>query len=257
MKYVTSREEGGVAVLSICNEKALNALNEIVLQELSDMFDSINLEKIRCIVLTGAGNKAFVAGADISSMQKFDKEDGRKFSEFGNKIFSKIEDFPIPVIAAVNGYALGGGCELALACDIRIVSEKAVFGLPETGLGIIPGFGGTQRLARLIPEGKAKEMIFAGTKMDAYAAQAAGLADRVCSEEQLMDQAFRLAQQISRHAPIAVRKAKAVMNEGRRQSRENFHLESCYFAACFETEDQKKGMAAFLNKTPYIEYKNR
>lgn len=236
----------------------MNALNEEVLTELYTAFDTVDLNKTRCIVLTGAGEKAFAAGADIAAMKNFDQTRSKKFAELGVKVFQKIDDFQIPVIAAVNGYALGGGCELAMACDIRIASENAVFGLPETGLGIIPGFGGTQRLMRLVPEGRAKEMIFSGSKLDARAAKETGLVNEVYPREKLLENALHLACQIGRKAPIAVRKAKQSMNGGRTKNlEEGLRLETNCFADCFGTADQRHGMEAFLAKQKVIKFENR
>ena len=167
MKYIVYEQKGAVAVLTISREKALNALNSEVLTELEAAVDAVDLETVRCLIITGAGERSFVAGADIGEMSKLTKAEGEAFGKKGNDVFRKIETLPIPVIAAVNGFALGGGCELSMSCDIRLASENAVFGQPETGLGITPGFGGTQRLARLIPVGKAKEMLYAGTKIKA------------------------------------------------------------------------------------------
>ena len=167
MGYVDYEQEGHVGIVTINRPKALNALNEEVLKDLETVFDAIDQETVRAVILTGAGGKSFVAGADIAAMSTMTKEEGEAFGKFGNDIFRKIETFPIPVIAAVNGFALGGGNELSLSCDIRICSENAVFGQPEVGLGITPGFGGTQRLARTIGVGKAKEMLYTARNIKA------------------------------------------------------------------------------------------
>ena len=163
MEYIKFEIQNETGILTLSREEALNALNSKVLAELKETVEKIKgMKDLRCLIITGAGNKSFVAGADIAEMYGMDAAAGREFSQFGSGLFMDIETLPMPVIAAVNGYALGGGCELALACDIRIASENAVFGLPETGLGLMPGFGGTQRLARIVGAAKAKELIFIG-----------------------------------------------------------------------------------------------
>jgi enoyl-CoA hydratase len=166
-EYIKYEEKDQISIITINRPKALNALNSKVLEELDKTFDSIDTKKIRAVIITGAGEKSFVAGADIAEMSTLNKEQGTAFSKKGNDVFRKIETFEIPVIAAVNGYALGGGCEIAMSCDIRICSENAIFGQPEVGLGIIPGFGGTQRLARLVGMGMAKQMIYTGQNIKA------------------------------------------------------------------------------------------
>ena len=167
MEYILYEANGAVGKITINREKALNALNSQVLDELNETLDSVNLDEIRCLILTGAGAKSFVAGADIAEMSTLTKAEGEAFGKKGNDVFRKLETFPIPVIAAVNGFALGGGCEIAMSCDIRICSDNAVFGQPEVGLGITPGFGGTQRLARLVGAGMAKQMIYTARNIKA------------------------------------------------------------------------------------------
>ena len=159
MEYILYEQKGNYAIITINREKALNALNSTVLEELDKTLDAVNLDEVRALILTGAGQKSFVAGADIGEMSTLTKAEGEAFGKKGNDVFRKLETFPIPVIAAVNGFALGGGCEISMSCDIRICSDNAVFGQPEVGLGITPGFGGTQRLARLVGAGMAKQMI--------------------------------------------------------------------------------------------------
>ena len=193
MGFVDYEVDGHVAVITINRPKALNALNEDVLKDIEAAFDAVDLSEIRAIILTGAGEKSFVAGADIAAMSVMTKEQGEHFGKFGNDIFRKIETFPVPVIAAVNGFALGGGNELAMSCDIRICSDNALFGQPEVGLGITPGFGGTQRLARLIGPGKAKEMVFASRNIKADEAYRVGLVNAVYTQEELMPAAKNLA----------------------------------------------------------------
>lgn len=163
MNYITYEQDGFVGIITINRPKALNALNSEVLKELDACLDGVNLETTRALILTGSGEKSFVAGADIGEMSTLTKAEGEAFGKIGNDVFRKLETFPIPVIAAINGFALGGGCEISMSCDIRICSDNALFGQPEVGLGITPGFGGTQRLARIIGVGKAKEMIYAAT----------------------------------------------------------------------------------------------
>lgn len=250
MKYIEIQEIEGTVILTVSREKALNALNLEVLKEIESAFDRIDTEKTRCVIITGAGKKSFVAGADIGQMQRLTKEQAKDFTLFGSGIFRIIETFPIPVIAAVNGYALGGGLELALACDFRIASKNAIFGLPEVGLGIIPGFGGTQRLMRSISVGKAKEMIYTGVKIDSTEALRIGLVNSVFPGEELMEQALILAERIVKNAQDAVSIAKQVMNKGADVRMEAaLEIESEIFAQCFEKEEQIKRMAAFLEKT--------
>ncbi len=249
MGFVKYEAEGAVAVATIDRPKALNALNSAVLDDLETVIDGIDLNTIRCLIITGSGDKSFVAGADIAEMSELTKKGGEAFSRKGNNLFLKIEKLPIPVIAAVNGYALGGGCELSMACDIRLASENAVFGQPEAGLGITPGFGGTQRLARLIGTGRAKEIIYATKNIKADEAYRIGLVNHVYPADQLMDEAKKLASRIAGNAPIAVRQCKVAINEGMQTTIDSaVALEEKYFGDCFETHDQKEGMGAFLEK---------
>ena len=258
MEFVTYEQERFVGVVTINRPKALNALNSGVLEELEATFDQVDLETTRVIILTGAGTKSFVAGADIAEMSTLTKEEGEAFGKKGNDVFRKIETFPLPVIAAVNGFALGGGCEISMSCDIRICSENAVFGQPEVGLGITPGFGGTQRLARIIGVGKAKEMIYSASNIKAEEAYRIGLVNAVYSQEELMDMAKKLANKIARNAPIAVRACKSAMNEGLDVDMDKaIVVEEKAFGSCFETEDQVEGMKAFLEKRKVEGFKNR
>ena len=208
MGFVKYEPQGAVAVITIDREKALNALNSEVLEDLDKVIDGVDLETIRCLIITGAGQKSFVAGADIGEMSSLTQAEGEAFGKKGNAVFRKIETLPIPVIAAVNGFALGGGCELSMSCDIRLASENATFGQPEVGLGITAGFGGTQRLARLIPTGKAKEMLYACTNIKAADALSWGLVNAVYPADELMPAALKLAGKIANNAPIAVRNTK-------------------------------------------------
>lgn len=249
MSFIKYEQKDAIAVLTIDRERALNALNSEVLGELDAAIDAIDLDAVRCLIITGAGQKSFVAGADIGEMSTLSKAEGEAFGKKGNDVFRKIETLPIPVIAAVNGFALGGGCELSLSCDIRLAAENAVFGQPETGLGITPGFGGTQRLARTINVGKAKEMIYAGTKVKAPEALSLGLVSAVYPAEELMPAAMKLAERISANAPIAVRACKKAINDGLQVNMdEAIVIEEKLFGSCFETEDQKNGMTAFVEK---------
>lgn len=249
MEFVTYEAEGQIGLITICRPKALNALNSAVLGELDEVLDNVDLQTIRALILTGAGEKSFVAGADIAEMSSLTKAEGEAFGKKGNDVFRKLEKFPIPVIAAVNGFALGGGCEIAMSCDIRICSENAMFGQPETGLGITPGFGGTQRLARLIGAGMAKEMIYAARNISAEDAYRIGLVNKVYPQEELMPAARKLAESIARNAPIAVRNSKKAIDEGLQTDIDQaIVIEEKMFGDCFETADQKEGMGAFLER---------
>ncbi len=249
MEFVTYEVEGAVGIITINRPKALNALNSNVLEELDATFDAVDLDTVRCLVLTGAGEKSFVAGADIGEMSTLTKAEGELFGKKGNDVFRKIEVFPIPVIAAINGFALGGGCEISMSCDIRICSDNALFGQPEVGLGITPGFGGTQRLARVVGLGKAKEMIYSGRNIKAEEAYRIGLVNNVYSLEELMPAAKKLASIIASNAPIAVRNCKKAINDGLQVDMDQaLVIEESLFGNCFETEDQKAGMGNFLEK---------
>ena len=258
MEFVTYEQDGFVGLVTINRPKALNALNSEVLKEIEAAFDAIDLETTRAVILTGAGEKSFVAGADIGEMSTLTKEEGEAFGKTGNDVFRKIETFPIPVIAAVNGFALGGGCEISMSCDIRLCSENAVFGQPEVGLGITPGFGGTQRLARLVGAGKAKEMIYTAFNIKADEAYRIGLVNAVYPQAELMGAAKKMAARIAKNAPIAVRACKKAINEGLDAEMDQaIVIEEKAFGSCFETEDQKAGMEAFLNKTKVDGFKNK
>lgn len=249
MEFINYEAEGAVAVLTINRPKALNALNSAVLDEINEAIDAIDLNTIRALIITGAGEKSFVAGADIGEMSTLTKEQGEAFGKKGNDVFRKIETLPIPVIAAVNGFALGGGCEISMACDIRICSENAVFGQPEVGLGITPGFGGTQRLARTVGVGMAKQLIFTGKNIKADEALRIGLVNAVYPLDELMPAAKKMASTIARNAPIAVRNCKKAINDGLQTDIDSaLVIEEKLFGDCFETEDQKYGMAFFLDR---------
>ena len=258
MSFVRSQQEGPVLTLTLDRPEALNALNAQVLDDLSAELDRVDLHSVRCLIFTGAGEKAFAAGADIAAMAAMTPEAAAAFSRRGNQVFRRIETFPLPTIAAVNGYALGGGCELAMACDIRLCSENALFGQPEVTLGITPGFGGTQRLMRLVGMGKAKELIFSARNVKAAEALQMGLVNGVYPADELLHAAEKLAAKIAKNAPIAVRACKAAMNEGVDLPMDQaIDAEVREFSACFETEDQKRGMAGFLNKQRNIQFENK
>ena len=249
MEFVKYTTEGMVGIVTIDRPKALNALNSQVLEELEATFDAIDVENIRAVIVTGGGEKSFVAGADIAEMSSQTVEQGEAFGKKGNDIFLKIESFPLPVIAAVNGFALGGGCELSMSCDIRICSDNAMFGQPEVGLGITPGFGGTQRLGRIVGMGMAKQLIFTAKNIKAEEALRIGLVNAVYTQEELMPAAMKMANQIAANAPIAVRACKQAMNEGISVPiDEAVAIESKCFGKCFQTHDQIEGMSAFLEK---------
>lgn len=249
MEFVNYEVDGRVAVLTINRPKALNALNSAVLDEINEVLDTVDVNAVRALIITGAGEKSFVAGADIGEMSTLTKAEGEAFGKKGNDVFRKIETLPIPVIAAINGFALGGGCEISMACDIRICSENAVFGQPEVGLGITPGFGGTQRLARTVGVGMAKQMIFTGRNIKADEALRIGLVNAVYPLGELMDAAKKMASIIASNAPIAVRNCKKAINEGLQVDIDDaIVIEEKLFGDCFETEDQKYGMAFFLDR---------
>ena len=262
MDYILYEQNGNVATITINREKALNALNSQVLDELNATLDAVDLATVRCLVITGAGSKSFVAGADIGEMSTLTKAEGEAFGKKGNDVFRMIETFPIPVIAAVNGFALGGGCEISMSCDIRICSDNAVFGQPEVGLGITPGFGGTQRLARLVGAGMAKQMIYTARNIKAADAYRIGLVYEVYSaevdadgnvvksaQEVMLAAAQKMAATIAKNAPIAVRNCKKAIIEGQDADMDQaVVIEEKLFGDCFETEDQKYGMAFFLDK---------
>lgn len=259
MSFVEIQKNGKTAVLTINRPEALNALNSQVLSDLKEALDELKKEAdLRCLIITGAGPKSFVAGADIGEMSTMNPKKGEAFGIAGNKVMSQVASFPCPVIAAVNGYALGGGFELALACDLRLASEKARFAFPETGLGITPGFGGTQRLARLVGPALASELIFTGRTVKADEALAKGMVSQVCAPEELLDKAQELADTIAGRAPIAIRQAKKAIRGGLDLTLEKgLDYESECFGECFDSEDQKNAMKAFVEKQPFNDFQNR
>ncbi|WP_295860064.1 enoyl-CoA hydratase-related protein [uncultured Oscillibacter sp.] len=257
MAFVELEKKDQFAVLTINRPEALNALNDEVISQLDRVLDSIDPAEVRCLIVTGAGQKAFVAGADIAQMSGLTKAEGEAFGKHGNDVFRKLETLPIPTIAAVNGFALGGGCELAMSCDIRLCAETAVFGQPEVGLGITPGFGGTQRMARLIGPGKAKELIYTARNIKAPEALSVGLVQAVYPAEELMEQAEKMAARIAGNAPIAVRACKKAINDGLQVDMDAaVAVEEKLFGSCFETQDQKNAMTAFVEKRKHDPFVN-
>ncbi len=248
-KNIEVKKEGKIAIVTISREKALNALNAETVTELKAFFHNHwRDDDLLGVIITGAG-KAFVAGADIKELAACDVISAEETSRLGLYLMHLIENFPRPVIAAVNGFALGGGCELAMACDIRIASEKAKFGQPEVNLGIIPGYGGTQRLARLVGRGKAKQLIFTGDIIDAAEAYRIGLADEVYPVEELMEQALAMANKIAAKAPVAISKAKDCINKGLDVNLSNgCDFEKISFSTIYGTTDCKEGLNAFMEK---------
>ena len=259
MTNILLEKKGLYAVATINRPKALNALNSEVLADLNELVETVNAdEEIRALVLTGAGEKSFVAGADIGEMSTLTKAEGEAFGKKGNDVFRKLETMPIPTIAAINGFALGGGCELSMSCDIRICADTAVFGQPEVGLGITPGFGGTQRLARLVSPGMAKQLIYTARNIKADEALRIGLVNAVYPAEELMAAAEKMADTIAKNAPIAVRACKKAINEGLDVTMdEAIVIEEKLFGSCFETADQIEGMGAFLEKRKHEPYQNK
>ena len=259
MTNVLLEKKGNIAVATINRPQALNALNSAVLTDLDELVDAVSADSdIRALVITGSGAKAFVAGADIGEMSTLTPEEGEAFGKHGNDVFRRIETLPIPTIAAVNGFALGGGCELSMACDIRICADTAVFGQPEVGLGITPGFGGTQRLARLVSPGMAKQLIYTARNIKADEAYRIGLVNAVYPAEELLPQAEKLANTIAANAPIAVRACKKAINEGLQVDMDAaVVIEEKLFGSCFKTADQIEGMGAFLEKRKHEPYQNK
>ena len=250
MENIIFNAENGIAEVTINRPKALNALNTQTLKELGQVINEISERKdIYTVIITGSGEKAFVAGADITEMKDKNAKQGREMAILAQKVFSNIENMPQIVIAAVNGYALGGGCELSMACDIRIASNKAKFGQPEVGLGIIPGFAGTQRLPRLVGKGRAKELIFTTDMIDADEAYRIGLVNKIYPAEELQSKAKEMAKKIMSKGMYAVSLAKSSINNGLNMDTESaYAFEADLFGICFATEDQKEGMSAFVEK---------
>ena len=231
----------GIATLTLNRPKVLNAINYDLLKELDELLDQAAADdSLRVLILTGSG-KAFAAGADIAQQAGMDQEEAAKWGRYGSGIFRRLECFPIPTLAVVNGYALGGGCEMAMACDLILAGEKAKFGQPETGLGITPGFSGTQRLLRRVGVSKAKELIYTGRMIDAQEALQIGLADHIYPDDQLQAEALAMAKKIAANAPVAVRYAKCAINEGAQADIDTaIAIENKWFSKCFATQDQRK-----------------
>ncbi|MEN6348541.1 MAG: enoyl-CoA hydratase-related protein [Syntrophomonas sp.] len=252
MEYenVILEKEGNIGILYVNRPKAMNALNVATIREIGRAIDEVKIDnEIKALIITGAGDKAFVAGADIIGFMSMSPAQARASSDEGEQTFRKLDLLEKPVIAAVNGFALGGGCELALACDIRLASEKALFGLPEVSLGVIPGYSGTQRLPRLIGEGRAKELTFTAGIIDAAEAYRVGLVNHVYPAAELMDQARKLAQKIMNNAPLSVGYAKLAIGQGLQGDLDSgLRIESDFFGLCVATEDMKEGTQAFVEK---------
>ena len=243
-------QNDAIAVLTINRPKALNALNADTLTELSTVLDELGRDSsVKVVILTGSGEKAFVAGADISQMKELNALEGRRFGQLGQATFRKLELMPQPVIAAINGFALGGGCELAMACDLRLASENAKFGQPEVTLGLTAGFGGTQRLPRLLGTGLASELLFTGDLIDAQEAYRIGLVNHVYPLETLMEEALKLANRIAGRAPAAVQLSKSAIQRGMNMDLDSAQAyEAEVFVLTFSTNDQKEGCTAFLER---------
>lgn len=249
-KNILFEKTGGIGFITINRPQVLNALNKETMVELKEVVRVIgNDSDIKVVIVTGNGQKSFVAGADISEMQGMSALEGREWGKYSQEVFNEIENLSQPVIAAVNGYALGGGCELAMSCDIRIAAENAKFGQPEVLLGVIPGFAGTQRLPRLVGKGRAKELLFTGKQIDAAEACRIGLVNSIVPLDQLIDTATAMAALIMERGPVAVKLCKAAVNEGLDMDFESGQAyERELFGLCFATDDQKEGMRAFVEK---------
>ena len=258
--YQTIRceKQDGIAIVTIDRPEALNALNSTVITELEQVVAALESDRdVRCLILTGEG-RSFVAGADIGEQYPLDLDGGRRWGQRGSALMRRIEKLEFPTIAAVNGFALGGGCELSMACDIRICADTAVFGQPETGLGITPGFGGTQRLARLVSPGMAKQLIYTAKNIKADEAYRIGLVNAVYPLEELMPAAEKLAETIAKNAPIAVRACKKAINDGLQVDMDKaIVIEEGLFGSCFQSADQIEGMSAFLEKRKHEPYQNK
>jgi len=253
LEYFSGGSAWNTAILTIKRPNQLNALNLDTIAQIDNAIDKLALQSdVRALIITGSGDKAFVAGADVRQLEELDDNGAYELSINGNHVFSKLEALPFPVIAAVNGFAFGGGCELALACDIRLASENASFSLPEVTLGICPGWGGTQRLARLIGTGYAAELIFSAARIDAVRAREIGLVNSVYAQDKLLESALELASKIGKNAPLAVGAAKRAMYVGIEASlEEGLKIEANEFSILFNTGDTKSGLKAFNNKEKY------
>lgn len=247
---ILTETENGITTITINRPKKLNALNRVTIQELHDAFDEANQsEDTKVIILTGSGEKAFVAGADISEFADFDVEEGARLAAKGQELlFDFVENLSTPVIAAVNGFALGGGLELAMSCHFRIASTNAKMGLPEVSLGVIPGYGGTQRLPQLVGKGRGMEMIMTAGMIDARKALSYGLVNHVTEQEELLDLAENIAQKIMKNSLVAIGEAIAAVNANYKDGVNGFEKEIEAFGNCFGTEDFEEGTSAFLEK---------
>ena len=242
--------DNNIGLVTVNRPKSLNALNPETLIELEALFGELaQKDELTGVILTGAGDKAFVAGADISAMQDYDVLAGRQFGRLGHRALNAVAALPQPVIGAINGFALGGGCELALACDIRICSENAKFGQPEVNLGVIPGFGGTQRLPRLVGTGQALELMLTGDMIDAQEACRIGLVNRVVAQDELIDHCFGIMEKIGQKGPLAIKLCKEAVQSGMEMDLTRAcRYEADLFSVCFASADQSEGMKAFLEK---------
>ncbi len=252
-RVVVTQDTAHVAVVTITRPEALNALDLATLTELRDAFAGLCVEgpdAVRAVVLAGAGEKAFVAGADIKAMQALGAHDAARFAAFGQSVFDAIEAFPAPVIAAVQGFALGGGCELAMACDIVLAGPRAMFGQPEVKLGVIPGFGGTQRLVRRVGSMRARELMYTGRTVKSEEAVRIGLAIEATGDGTVLDAALAMARAIAAQGPVAVRLCKRAVLDSDPSQATGLAYERNLFGLCFATADQKEGMAAFVEKRP-------
>jgi enoyl-CoA hydratase len=249
-KYLLYEQNEGIAWITFNRPNVLNALNSDLLDEFSQLLkDTDQDESIRVLILTGAGDKSFVAGADIGEIAEFNVLEGKLFAEKGQRILNQLQSLSIPVIAAVNGYALGGGSEIAIACDFIYASDKANFGLPEITLGIIPGFGGTQRLPRLVGQAMAKELIFSGKIISAAEAKMIGMVNKVCQSEDLYDEVQSIAQKMAHMGKVSLRAAKQAINNGiNTDLKTGFQIEADAFSVCMASVDAKEGTTAFLEK---------
>lgn len=249
-KNVLLKKTAASALITINRPDKLNALNLQTIAELSHLFSALETDnEVRCVVLTGSGEKAFVAGADISELNKLSAVEGKKFAEDGQHLFNLIENFSKPVIAAINGFALGGGCELAMACHIRYASENAKFGQPEVNLGIIPGFGGTQRLTKLINSGRALELILTGDSINAEEAYRLGLVNKILPQSGLLEACYQLAEKIAQKPSVAVKLAiQSVLASGEMMRAQGLKMEAALFGLCCSSDDFKEGTSAFLEK---------
>ncbi len=251
-QYVLLEKSESIAKVTVNRENALNALNPDVLKEIRDTFTSLSEDReVRAVIITGAGDKAFIAGADIAAMSQMGEAEAMEFGKLGHSAMNAVDHCKKPVIAAVNGFCLGGGLELALSCDFIYASEKARLGLPEVSLGLFPGWGGTQRLSRLIGKGRAKEVIFTARLLSAQEALACGILNKICKPEELMNDVQTTAKEIAKKGPLAVEKAKRLINEGLELPlAEGLARERETFPTCFKTQDLKEGLAAFIEKRP-------